>query len=62
MKAILTNTKGISNGIYYIIPDVYHENQLELKSINGIILERTKSRSLKCNNTYGRCQQYKGAN
>ena len=61
-EIVLTNIKGISNRVYYIILDVRYKNQLELESTNGIILKGTKSRSLKYNNTYRRCQQYKGAN
>ena len=55
MEAILTNTKGISNRVYHIISDVRYKNQLEPKGTNGIILKGTKSRSLRCNNTYRRC-------
>ena len=52
MKAIFINVKGISNGIYHIVPDIYHENWLELESADSIILKGTKSRSLGYNNTY----------
>ena len=61
MEAILINAKGISNRIYYLIPDVRYKNQLEPKGINSIILKRIKGRSPRYNNTYKRYQQYKGA-
>jgi len=54
MEAILTNTKGISNGVYYIIPDVCYKNQLEPESADSIIPKKTKSGSLRHNNTYKR--------
>jgi len=54
MEIILTNIKGISNRVYYLILNIYYKNQLELKGINGIILKGIKSRSLGCNNTYRR--------
>ena len=52
MEAILINAEGISNGVHYTIPDIYYKDWLELESANGIILKGTKSRSLRCNNTY----------
>ena len=62
MEAILTNTEGVSNGVYYLVLDVCYKDWLELKGTNGTILEGTKGRSLRCDNTYRRYQQYKGAN
>ena len=55
MKVILTDTKGISNGVYYAISNVRYENWLEPESADGIILKGTKSRSLGYDNTYRRC-------
>ena len=54
MEAIFIDIEGISNRVYYVILDIYYENQLELESVNGIIPERTKSRSLRYNNIYRR--------
>ena len=56
MEAIRINIKRIGNGIYYIIPDKCYKNQLKLESADGIILKGTKSRSLRRDNTYRRCQ------
>ena len=54
MEAIYIDIERISNGVYYIVLDKRHKNRLELKSANGIILEGTKSRSLRCDNIYRR--------
>ena len=56
MKVILVNAERISNRVYYVILDIHHKDQLELESANGIIPKRTKSRSLKYNDTYRRYQ------
>ena len=62
MEAILIDAKGISNRIYYIIPNIRHKDWLESESTNSIILKRTKGRSLRHNNTYRRYRHYKGTN
>ena len=55
MEVVLTDTEGISNGVYHLIPNVCYKDRLEPKGTNGIILKGTKSRSLRYNNIYKRC-------
>jgi hypothetical protein len=49
-----------SNRVYYTVPDICDTDYVKLKSVNIVVLTRSKSKSVKYNNIYRRPRGYKG--
>jgi hypothetical protein len=41
-----------SNGVYNLVPNIYNTDGIEWEGIDVIILTRSKSMSVKCNDIY----------
>ena len=62
MEVILTNAKGISNEVYYIVLNIRNINRLERESTYSVILKRLKGKRLGYINTYKGRGYNKGTN